>query len=215
MSDTRYIVFIDGGSGSGKTTLATNLVKGFPFKKVVIINCDRFYRDPLPDEDKTKRNYDHPDAFDRELLFEIVQKISRGETVFLPRYDYVTHMRNKDVTDMCVPGDINIFEGILVYYWQELRPFVNLPIYIDVKQDECIMRRTQRDIVERGRTMESVFEQYRSTVAPAFEEYIKPLKKIIARDGGIIVPKGGHNMKGYSNVIGRIAYDLSMISHSN
>jgi uridine kinase len=213
MSNIWYIVFIDGSSGSGKTTFANNLLKGFPSKKVVIVNCDRFYRDPLPDEDKTNRNYDHPDAFDKELLFETVRKISCGETVFLPRYNYVTHMRDKDAIDICVPGDINIFEGILIYYWPELRTLVDLPIYIDVKQDECVMRRTQRDIVERNRTMESVFNQYRETVAPAFEKYIKPLKKIIAQSGGIIVPKGGHNMKGYSNVIGRIAYDLSMISH--
>jgi uridine kinase len=138
-----------------------------------------------------------------------------GQTVRLPRYDYVNHCRDPNITDEFLPVDIIIVEGILVYWWTELRELYNLAVYVDVKQEECLIRRTMRDITERGRTMESVFNQFRETVSPAFEMYIYPLKKIIAETGGIIIPKGGNNQQGHSNIIGRIAYDLGLITHDS
>lgn len=213
VKNERYVVAIEGPSGGGKSTLADHIKKKFESMglKVGIINGDRFYSNPPVGEDKTKRNYDRPDAFDLLFMKDILNAAIDGQIVRLPRYDYVNHMRDPLVTDEFQPVDIIIVEGILVYWWPEIRELYDLAVYVDVKQEECLIRRTQRDISERGRTMDSVFEQFRETVSPAFETYILPLKKIIAETGGIIVPKGGNNPQGHSNVIGRIAFDLDLI----
>lgn len=214
MSKLAYVVAIDGPSGGGKSTLAENIKKKFVSMGVTvgIINIDRFYANSGEQEE---RNYDEPRAFDSEYMKNILMRAINGQTVRLPRYDYVNHCRDPNITDEFLPVDIIIVEGILVYWWTELRELYNLAVYVDVKQEECLIRRTMRDITERGRTMESVFNQFRETVSPAFEMYIYPLKKIIAETGGIIIPKGGNNQQGHSNIIGRIAYDLGLITHDS
>jgi uridine kinase len=214
MSKLAYVVAIDGPSGGGKSTLAENIKKKFVSMGVTvgIINIDRFYANSGEQEE---RNYDEPRAFDSEYMKNILMQAINGQTVRLPRYDYVNHCRDPNITDEFLPVDIIIVEGILVYWWPELRELYNLAVYVDVKQEECLIRRTMRDITERGRTMESVFNQFRETVSPAFEMYIYPLKKIIAETGGIIIPKGGNNQQGHSNIIGRIAYDLGLITHDS
>lgn len=182
-----YLIAIEGPSASGKSTLAkhiqTTLLLHFKVGptnnvKVGIVNVDRFYRNSVS-------NYDIPDAFDKELLFETVRLIKEKKTVQLPRYSYIHHKRLPE-TDTLEPCDVVILEGILVYHWPELRAIVDLPIYLDVRQEECLIRRVKRDVIERGRTVNSVFDQYFKTVLPAFETFIKPLKKIISEAGGIV-----------------------------
>lgn len=205
-----YIVAIEGPSGSGKSTLSKHIQASLELcgLKVSIVNVDRFYRNAREGEDKSTRNYDIPDAFDKKLLLETIEQITKKKGVQLPRYSYVLHERLPE-TDYLEPCDVVVLEGILVYWWVELRRYINLPIYIDVKQEDCLIRRVKRDTRERGRTMDSVFDQYKQTVGPAFEIFIKPQKEIIS-EVGIVVPKGGNTVNGYNNVIGRIGWDLGL-----
>ena len=205
-----YFITIDGPSGGGKSTLSKHIKATLALYgiRVTIVNGDRFYRNAREGENKATRDYDVPDAFDKDLFITTIHAILKGEKVKLPIYSYVLHERlaETDEFDEC---DVIVLEGILVYWWKEIRECVDLPIYIDVKQEDCLIRRVKRDVRERGRTMESVFDQYKQTVAPAFETFIQPLKKIIS-EKGIVVPKGGNTINGYNNVIGRIGWDLGL-----
>lgn len=205
-----YLVAIEGPSGSGKSTLSKHIQTSLELcgLKVGIVNVDRFYRNAREGEVKTMRNYDIPDAFDKTLFLETTEQISQKKGVLLPRYSYVLHERLPE-TDYLEPCDVVVLEGILVYWWVELHSIINLPIYIDVKQEDCLIRRVKRDMRERGRTIDSVFDQYKQTVGPAFETFIKPQKEIIS-EVGIVVPKGGNTINGYNNVIGRIGWDLGI-----
>jgi len=184
------IIGIAGGTGSGKTTVALRVQEAAPGKTVQIIHHDSYYRDNshLSLKDRAKINYDHPSAFETELLVEHLQRLKRGEAVDVPVYDYTVHARTAE-TRRVEPADIIFVEGILVLESAELRELMDIRLYVGVDPDERFIRRLQRDIVERGRTLESVIEQYRTVVRPMHQQFVNPTK----RYAHLIIPKGGHN----------------------
>lgn len=184
------IIGIAGGTGSGKTTVALRVQEAAPGKTVQIIHHDSYYRDNshLSLKDRAKINYDHPSAFETELLVEHLQRLKRGEAVDVPVYDYSVHARTAE-SRRVEPADIIFVEGILVLESAELRELMDIRLYVGVDPDERFIRRLQRDIVERGRTLESVIEQYRTVVRPMHQQFVNPTK----RYAHLIIPKGGHN----------------------
>ena len=184
------IIGIAGGSGSGKTTVALRVREACPGKTIRIIHHDSYYHDNshLPIEARAEINYDHPKAFETKLLVEHLSALKRGETVAVPRYDYSIHSRLPE-TKPCEPADIIFVEGILVLESTILRKMMDIRLYVDVDADERVLRRLNRDITERGRTMESVIDQYLNVVRPMHLQFVWPSK----RYAHLIIPEGGHN----------------------
>ncbi len=184
------IIGIAGGSGSGKTTVAFRVREACPGKTIRIIHHDSYYHDNshLPLEQRAEINYDHPKAFETRLLVEHLSALKRGEAVEIPRYDYSIHSRLPE-TEHCEPADIIFVEGILVLESKILRKMMDIRLYVDVDADERVLRRMSRDITERGRTMESVIEQYLNVVRPMHLQFVWPSK----RYAHLIIPEGGHN----------------------
>lgn len=184
------IIGIAGGSGSGKTTVAMRVRESCPGKTIQIIHHDSYYHDNshLPLEQRAEINYDHPKAFETMLLVEHLSALKRGEAVNIPRYDYSIHSRLPE-TDLCEPADIIFVEGILVLESSILRKMMDIRLYVDVDADERVLRRMRRDINERGRTMESVVDQYLNVVRPMHLQFVWPSK----RYAHLIIPEGGHN----------------------
>ncbi len=185
---------IAGASGSGKSLLASQLRDSinneFGEEQVKTINEDCYYRcrDGLSFAERELVNYDHPDAFEHDLLFQHLSQLSAGKSVKIPKYDYSQHNRSKDVT--CFePVEVILLEGILILHHAEVRQLLDLKIFVDVDLDVCLSRRLIRDINERGRTLDSVLEQYHKTVRPMFHEFLEPGKK----HADIVVPCGGQN----------------------
>jgi uridine kinase len=202
-----YIIAIEGPSGSGKSTTAQTiklLLEKYKFK-VDTINIDRFYRSKVTSK-VTSTNYDIPDAFDTKLLFETIRQVKEKKEVNLPKYSYIDHCRLTETDYLESNLDVVILEGILVYWWPELRKYIDLPVYIDTKQEDCLIRRIKRDTDVRGRTIDEVFNQYIKTVKPAFEIYIQPQKKIISELGIVIV---SNSVNGITNVVARVLFDLT------
>ena len=185
------LIGIAGASGSGKTLVAQTLYDALGTEKVVTLGEDSYYKDlsHLPFEDRVKFNFDHPDAFDHELLTGHLQKLLQGQTVEHPVYDYNTHTR-KDETHRLGPHQIIILEGILILNVPKLRELMDIRIYIDTPPDVCFIRRLQRDINERGRSVDNVIQQYQETVRPMYLQFIEPSK----RYADIIIPHGGKNV---------------------
>jgi uridine kinase len=190
------IIGIAGGTGSGKTTVAHRVREAAPGKTVVIIHHDSYYHDHahLPLEERALINYDHPAAFETELLVRHLEALRRGEAIEVPSYDYATHSRRREAARL-EPADIIFVEGILVLEDERLRDMMDIRIYVDVDADERFIRRLRRDIAERGRTAQSVMEQYLNVVRPMHLQFVEPSK----RYAHIIIPEGGHN---------RVAIDL-------
>jgi uridine kinase len=184
------IIGIAGGSGSGKTTVAYRVREACPGKTIQIIHHDSYYKDNshLPLEERAAINYDHPKAFETQLLVKHLTALSQGETVEIPHYDYNIHSRLQE-THTCEPTDIIFVEGILVLESKILRKLMDIRLYIDVDADERVLRRLRRDINERGRTMDSVVEQYLNVVRPMHLQFVWPSK----RYAQLIIPEGGHN----------------------
>jgi uridine kinase len=184
------IIGIAGGSGSGKTTVAYRVREACPGKTIRIIHHDSYYNDNshLPLDERAQINYDHPKAFETNLLVEHLAALKLGEAVEIPRYDYAIHSRLPE-TDTCEPADIIFVEGILVLESKILRKMMDIRLYVDVDADERVLRRMNRDITERGRTMESVIEQYLTVVRPMHLQFVWPSK----RYAHLIIPEGGHN----------------------
>jgi uridine kinase len=184
------VIGIAGGSGSGKTTVAHRVREACPGKTIQIIHHDSYYHDNshLTLEQRAQINYDHPNAFETALLVEHLQELREGRPVEVPRYDYATHSRVAD-TDTCEPADIVFVEGILVLESAELRSLMDIRIYVDVDADERVLRRMKRDTAKRGRTMESVMEQYLGVVKPMHLQFVLPSK----RYAHLIIPEGGFN----------------------
>ncbi len=184
------VIGIAGGSGSGKTTVALKVKERFPEKTVEIIHHDSYYHD-RPDLNEAERaaiNYDHPAAFETSLLVEHLDALRDGQTIHKPIYDYRTHRRRAE-TSPVAPADILFVEGILVLESEELRNRMDIRLFVDVDPDERFIRRMNRDIAERGRTLESVVRQYRETVRPMHQQFVAPSK----RYAHVIIPEGGHN----------------------
>ncbi len=195
------IIGIAGGSGSGKTTVALKVQEAAPGKTVQIIHHDSYYRDNshLTFEDRAKINYDHPNAFETELLVEHLQALKRGEAVDVPIYDYATHSRLPE-TRRVEPADIIFVEGILVLESPVLRELMDIRLYVGVDADERFIRRLRRDIVERGRSVDSVIEQYLTVVRPMHEQFVSPTKKY----AHLIIPEGGHNQVAIDLIVAKI-----------
>lgn len=184
------LIGITGGTGSGKSTIADALYSNFSNERITMIQQDMYYKDQshLSMEERVKTNYDHPMAFDNDLLVEHLQKLIKGESIEKPRYDFTVHNRAKDTTTV-EPREIIIVEGILILEDERIRNLLDIKVYVDTDADIRILRRLVRDIDERGRTVESVIDQYLTMVRPMHMEFTEPTK----RYADIIIPEGGHN----------------------
>ncbi len=183
------IIGIAGGTGSGKSTLASRLAQTFK-DDVQIICHDSYYkcRDDIPYEERVKVNYDHPSAFDTELLLADLNNLKNWIPITMPVYSFVEHNRTKE-TVLVKPKKVIIIEGILIFENKELRDMMDMKVFVDTDADIRFIRRLVRDVRNRGRSLESVVEQYTKTVKPMHEEFVEPSK----RYADIIVPEGGYN----------------------
>ena len=187
--DNYLIIGIAGGSGSGKTTLTNQIASQFA-EEVTIITHDNYYKahDDMTYEERCRLNYDHPNAFDTNLMIQHLAALKNGETIECPVYDYTIHNRSKDTLTI-VPNKVIIVEGILIFENKELCDLMDIRIFVDTDADVRIIRRIRRDVIERARSLESVMNQYLDTVKPMHEQFVEPSKK----NANIIVPEGGHN----------------------
>ena len=184
------IIGIAGGTGSGKTTLTERLRDHFGADEVSVLNHDSYYKrhDELPFEERCKLNYDHPDAFDNALLIGHLRELKAGSAIDCPVYDYADHNRSSEVQHI-EPAPVLIVEGILPFVEPELCAMFDYKIFVDTDAAERILRRLVRDVKERGRSLDSVITQYRTTVKPMHEAFVEPSK----RNADIIIPNGGEN----------------------
>ena len=183
------IIGIAGGSGSGKSTLTKLLQQDFN-QEVTVLNHDDYYlaQDDIPFEERCKRNYDHPDAFDTALLISHLQALKAGQAVDCPVYDYTQHTRSKE-TRRVSPAPVILVDGILILENPALRELFDIKIYVDTDADVRVLRRIQRDTKDRGRSLDSVIAQYLGTVKPMHEAFVEPSKKF----ADFIIPMGGRN----------------------
>ncbi len=190
MSKKGILIGIAGGSGSGKTLVADTIYKDLGSDKVILLKQDSYYKDlsHLPLEKRHEKNFDHPDAIDSELLLSQVEKLLEGQTVEGPVYNFVTHTRSKE-TQSIGPHSIVVLDGILILNNPELRDLMHIKVYVDTDSDIRVIRRLRRDILERGRSMESIIDQYEQSVRPMHLQFVEPSK----RYADIIVPEGGYN----------------------
>lgn len=184
------IIGIAGGTGSGKTTVVNKIIERLAEKDITILSQDAYYRDnsDLPLEERQKINFDHPDALEFELLAENIRKLKRGETVEQPIYSYLTCTRAAETTTI-IPRKAIIVEGILILWPKELRKLMDIKIFVDCEADVRLSRVIHRDMVERGRDVQTVLQRYEDTVRPSHLQFIEPTK----RYADIIVPEGGNN----------------------
>ena len=201
----RIIIGIAGGSGSGKTTLARNIINHFE-GRVSILRHDDYYRlqKDISVEERAKLNYDHPDAFDNDLLIDHLDSLRNGHHIDSPIYDYSIHDRS-DNTRYVESTEVIILEGILIFAIPEVLERLNMKIYVDTDADVRILRRIIRDVKKRGRTLDSVVTQYLTTVKPMHEAFVEPSKKY----ADIIIPEGGKNPVAYGMIIDRITTYLN------
>lgn len=184
------VIGVTGGSGSGKTSVTKAIYDRFKGHSILMLEQDYYYKDQshLPYEERLKTNYDHPLAFDNDLLIEHIEKLLRYEPINKPVYDYSIHTRSDQIIPV-EPKDVIILEGILVLEDERLRNLMDIKLYVDTDADLRIIRRLMRDIKERGRTIDSVIEQYVNVVRPMHNQFIEPTK----RYADLIIPEGGHN----------------------
>ncbi len=184
------VIGVSGGTGSGKSTVAKAIFKSLPDENILIIEQDAYYKDQsnLTYDERVKTNYDHPLAFDTDLLIEHVKQLCEHKCIEKPIYNFSIHNREEKTVNV-QPKEIIIIEGIMILEDARLRNLMDIKIFVDTDADVRIIRRITRDINERGRTLESVIEQYLTTVKPAHEQFIEPTKKY----ADIIIPEGGYN----------------------
>lgn len=184
------IIGIAGGSGSGKTTVVKAIQNSLN-KKVAVISQDSYYKDSshVPVEERKDINFDHPDAIDWDLLCEHLKELREGRCIEQPIYSYISCTRSKEETVKVCPADVIIVEGILIFSVAKLRKLLDVKIFVDAEPDDRLMRIIYRDILERGRDMDSAFGHYCDTVKPMHLQFIEPSK----RYADIIIPEGGHN----------------------
>ncbi len=195
------IIGIAGGSGSGKTTVTQKIISSLDEDKIAVIQHDSYYRDIscYDGADPSTINFDHPDSLETSLLIKDIRKFKQGEDIEQPIYNFTTHSRMKE-RRIILPRDFLIIEGILIYAEKELRDLMDIKIYVDTDDDERLIRRLRRDIVERGRSLDSVINQYIATVKPMHLEFVEPSK----RWADIIIPKGGENKVAIDMVVSKI-----------
>jgi uridine kinase len=196
------IIGIAGGTGSGKTTVARAIFERVGNERIEWISHDSYYRnfEGLSPEEKHHINFDHPDSLETELLARHLDVLSKGAAVEVPLYDFATHSRKIDETQRVEPRRVIIVEGILVLAEVELRKRIDIKLFVDTPADIRFMRRLVRDIKTRGRSVESVIEQYVTTVRPMHEEFVEPSK----RYADLIIPEGGENLVAIDAIIARV-----------
>jgi len=201
MSARPYVVGIAGGTGSGKTTLAQKLADAMPAGRCALIEHDAYYHDlsHLPPDQRAGVNFDHPSALDSGLLVDQLRQLRDGTPVEVPIYDFATHTRRRD-TRTVRAARVIIVEGILVFSEPALRDQMDIKIFVDTDADIRLMRRIRRDLEERGRTFQSVRDQYYATVRPMHLEYVEPTK----RWADLILPEGGENRVAVEILLGRL-----------
>ncbi len=203
------IIGIAGGSASGKTSIANIIRETFNEEKsVLIIRQDDYYKDQshMPMEERYKTNYDHPFAFDNAYMIEQLNDLIHGKTIKKPTYDFVNHTRS-EITEICEPADVIILEGLFVLENKELRDLLNIKVFVETDADIRFIRRLTRDVKERGRSLDSVVNQYVNTVRVMHEAFIEPTKKY----ADIIIPEGGSNTVAIDLLTTKIS---SIIHHS-
>jgi len=197
-----FVIGVAGGTCSGKTTVAERLVDLVGTERLALIRQDAYYIDRTHQafDERARANYDHPDAFDWELMNQQLAALLAGQTIPLPVYDYADHNRSKDVV-MVAPAPIVVFEGILALYDASLRDLFDLSVFVDTDPDVRLIRRLQRDVRDRGRTPDSIMNQYMTTVRPSHIQFIEPSK----RYADVIIPEGGHNDRALDVLLARIS----------
>lgn len=195
------VIGVSGGTGSGKTTVVQVILERVGAERIAYIQHDSYYRDQshLPPAERARVNFDHPDALETELLVEHVRHLLAGQAVEVPVYDFTTHTRTER-THHVEPQRVILVEGILIFAEPALRDLMDVKIYVDTDADIRFIRRVQRDIAERGRTMKSVIEQYLTTVRPMHLEFVEPSK----RYADVIIPEGGFNVVALDMVVARV-----------
>jgi uridine kinase len=195
------IIGVAGGTGSGKTTVSEAILERVGRERITYIQHDSYYKDlsHLPLEERHKVNFDHPDALDTNLLVEHLKRLQTGSPVEVPVYDFTTHTRSTGARRV-EPRGVTLVEGILIFADKALRDLMDVKIFVDTDADIRFIRRLQRDIAERGRTMGSVIRQYLETVRPMHLEFVEPSK----RYADIIIPEGGFNVAAIDMVVAKV-----------
>lgn len=194
------IIGIAGGTGSGKTTLTEHLAAHFGANISVVHHGNYYKRQNVPFEERCKQNYDHPDAFDTDLMVQQLKELKAGHAIRCPVYSYTDHNRT-DETILIRPAPVVIVEGILIFQDPRLRELMDIRIFVETDADVRILRRALRDVEERGRSMQSVVNQYLTTVKPMHEQFVEPTRKY----ADIVVLEGGHNLVALDLIMQRIA----------
>ena len=204
MEKNILVIGIAGGTGSGKTTLMKNLIREFS-DVVTVLSHDNYYKrhDDMTYEERCGLNYDEPAALETDLMARHLDILRRGEAIDCPVYDFTVHNRSND-TIRITPEKVIIVGGILIFENRELRDLMDIKVFVDTDADVRLCRRILRDVEERGRTLESVVDQYLTTVKPMHEMYVEPSKKF----ADIIVPEGGQNLVALDMIMGRIRRHL-------
>lgn len=185
------LIGIAGGSGSGKTLVSKRIVEDLGSDKVVVIQQDSYYKDlsHLPLEERAKRNFDHPESIDSDMLIAQMDDLLHARTIEQPIYDFAVHAHKSECRSIG-PHSIIVLEGILILYNPRLRELMDIKVYVDTDSDVRLLRRLRRDVKERGRSVESVLEQYEKSVRPMHLQFVEPTKRF----ADIIIPEGGHNL---------------------
>lgn len=196
---------IAGGTGSGKTTLADKVIDSFGDDEVSVLRHDNYYKrhDEMCYDERAKLNYDHPNAFDTELLCEHIKMLKAGRSIEMPLYDYTVHNRS-DETVVVNPAPVILLEGILIFAEPSLCELMDIKVFVDTDADVRILRRIIRDVKERERSLDSVIGQYLTTVKPMHEQFVEPSK----RQADIIIPEGGENVVALEMLIERVRKHL-------
>ena len=207
MDNNILVIGIAGGTGSGKTTLMKNIISRFE-GQVTVLSHDNYYKrhDELAYEERCQLNYDEPDALETDLMAAHLESLRRGEAINCPVYDFTVHNRS-DETVPVLPKKVIIVEGILIFENEPLRNLMDIRIFVDTDADVRLCRRIKRDVNKRGRTLESVLNQYQQTVKPMHEKYVEPSKKY----ADIVVPEGGKNFVALDMILGRIQRHLEEV----
>lgn len=195
------IIGVAGGSGSGKTTVVREIIRNLGARQVTVIHHDSYYRDVshLSFDERTRINYDHPNSLETPLLVSHLHRLKSGQPVDVPIYDFADHNRAKE-TELAEPRKVIIVDGLLILWDADLRRLMDIKVYVDTDADLRFIRRLKRDIQERGRSAESVIEQYTLTVRPMHLEFVEPSK----RYADVIIPEGGYNRVGVDMLLTKI-----------
>ncbi len=196
-----FLVGVAGGTGSGKTTVARKIVEAVPSELVTILEHDSYYvdRGDLEFDERCQLNFDHPDALETSLLLQHVRELKRGNAVSVPKYDFKSHRRSEE-TRQAEPRPIVVVEGILIFADPALRQELDLKIFVDTDADIRVLRRVRRDMEQRGRSFESVREQYYATVRPMHLQFVEPSK----RWADVIIPEGGKNQVALDLILAKV-----------